>query len=199
MTIQNLFTTPIKIISLENFEEIRNLVNKATSLGFVKNFFERLPKEEADKLVNIFTKEVDLYYEEITKKKINFNLVKSWVTNTKKYGLNSPHDHCNETIIAVFYLNTFNNCGDLLLHDPRGSHSFIETFEFNSAGEFVNGRNFYRITPKTGDLIIFPAYIVHSVEPNMSDGIRRSLAMNFKYKDFNQWRTVVTQEANKNN
>ena len=74
------------------------------------------------------------------------------------------------------------------MHDPRGMTNFLPSYEINTQNYLVDGRSYYRIKPKVGDLIIFPAYVVHSVEPNMSDETRISLALNFRYKDYNQFK-----------
>ena len=176
----NLFSTPIKIISFPNFEEINKKIGKAMLLGFENNFTDNLPEDEAKEIQKVFLQEVELYLKELTNKKIDLRMSKSWTTNTKKFGFNSPHDHFGNIAVAVYYVKTFDKCGDLLLHDPRGATGFVPRYEVNTEGALVSGRNYIRITPKIGDLIIFPAYITHSVEPNMSDETRVSLAMNFK-------------------
>jgi len=186
MTTLNLFSTPIKIVSFSNFEEINRKIGKATFLGFKNNFTDNLPKEEGKELQKIFIDEAELYLKEVSNKKIDLELVKSWTTSTNKFGFNTPHSHADNTVVGVYYVRTLDKCGDLLLHDPRGSHIFVPKYEINTAGHLVGDRSYYRINPKVGDLVLFPAYIVHSVEPNMSDETRVSLAMNFKYKDYNQ-------------
>jgi len=42
------------------------------------------------------------------------------------------------------------------------------------------GRVCHRITPKEGQLIMCPAYFVHSVEANLSNKNRISIVMNIK-------------------
>ena len=179
---EHLFTTPIKIVKL-NHEEINPIIGKAQSLKFKNNFNENLPKEEADKIEKIFINEAELYLKELTDKQIDLKLKQSWTTATLKYQFQTPHEHSGNTVIGVYYVHTNEKSGDILLHDPRGANSFIPSFE-----DGLSGRSYHRITPKTGDLLLFPAYIVHSVEPNLSDETRISLAMNFEYKDFNQFR-----------
>jgi uncharacterized protein (TIGR02466 family) len=188
MTIHNLFSTPIKIISFPNFIEINKKIGKAMSLGFKFNFTDNLPEEEGNEIQKIFIDEAELYLKELTNKKIDLGINQSWTTETFKYEFNTPHSHADNTVIGVYYVKTSDKCGDLLLHDPRGSHSFIRKFETDTGGTLVSDRSYHRITPVCGDLVLFPSYVVHSVEPNMSDEVRISLAMNFKYKNFNQFR-----------
>jgi len=188
MTILNLFSTPIKIVSFSNFEEINKKIGKAASLGFKNNFTDNLPEEEGKELQKIFIDEAEKFLEEVSNKKIDLQITKSWITHTSKFGFNTPHSHADNTVIGVYYINTFDKCGDLLLHDPRGAHTFLTKYEINTNNNLVSDRSYHRISPNVGDLVLFPTYIVHSVEPNMSDEVRKSLAMNFKYKDYNQFK-----------
>lgn len=184
----NLFSTPIKIISLENFIEINNLCSKAMSKIFIGNIFENLEKEESEYFQKIFLTEAEKYYNEVIGKKIDLTIVSSWTSITKKNEFVTPHAHPQHSFVGVYYIKTPYKCGDLLLHDPRCSNDFSITFEKDIHGNLFSHRTYYRITPKIGDLIFYPAYLSHSVEPNMSDDVRVSLAMNFKYKEFNQFK-----------
>jgi uncharacterized protein (TIGR02466 family) len=188
MTTYNLFTTPVKIITMPNFQDLNIKLGKAMAVGFKNNFNDGLPKDEAEPLAKIFIDEAEKYIEEVLNKKVNLEMRKSWTRITKKYGFSSPHSHADNTVIGVYYIKTSENCGDLLLHDPRGSHNFAKGFEINTQGHLESDRSFYRVKPKTGDLVLFPDYVIHSVEPNMSDEIRINLAINFKYKDINHFK-----------
>lgn len=185
----NLFSTPVKIVSMPNFQELNTRIGKAMSLGFNKNFTDGLTENEAKELQKIFIDEAELYLKELTNKKIDLELFKSWTSITNKYGFNTPHEHSSNNVVGVYYIKTFNKCGDLLLLDPRGATNFIPNHEINTQGNLVDGRSYYRVTPKAGDLILFPAYVIHSVEPNMSEETRISLALNFKYKQYNQFKS----------
>lgn len=188
MTIKNLFSTPIKIISLSNYKEINTICKKSMNAGFKKNFFENLNDEDIIKTVGLFIKETELYYNESTNQNVNVSITKSWFSHHNKYNWNTPHGHSSAFIVGVYYVETNDDAGDLLLLDPRGTVKFNQLYDKDSKNETVGSRCYFKIKPKTGDLILFPAYIVHSVEPNLSDKTRISLAMNFDYKDFTQFK-----------
>jgi hypothetical protein len=59
--------------------------------------------------------------------------------------------------------------GVLLLHDPR----------FNANLSTVCQRDHVRVHPRPGLMLIFPAYVWHSVTPHRGDFHRLSFAMNF--------------------
>lgn len=59
--------------------------------------------------------------------------------------------------------------GVLVLHDPR----------FNANLTSVCSRDHVRVIPRPGLMLIFPAYVWHSVTPHRGDFHRLSFAMNF--------------------
>lgn len=188
MSVQNIFSTPIKIISLENYEEINIICGKASKIGFKRNFFDNLNEDEKIKTRDLFNKESKIYYKESIGQELDVFITKSWFSYHQKYNWNTPHGHGDNAFVGVYYIKTNDNSGDLLLHDPRGTVTFTHFFDEDSKKETVGCRSYIKIKPKVGDLVLFPSYIVHSVEPNMSDETRISLALNFKYKDFNDFK-----------
>jgi len=180
----NLFSSPVKVIEMPEHEKLNNDLASCLQIGFSKNFSDKLPKHEADRLHSIFVKEVEQYLFELKNKNIEITLDRSWSTYTDKYQFQTPHSHALYAVIGVYYIKTNDHSGDLLLHDPRGSHNFLPTFEKDHNGTLLSDRSYWRFKPKSGNLILFPAYLIHSVEPNMSDEKRISLAMNFQWKDF---------------
>jgi len=80
------------------------------------------------------------------------------------------HGHGGSKITATYYIQSENNCGDILLVDPRGGVDWDKEVESG-----VNGAKFKRVVPKTGKLVFFPSYVLHSVDVNKSKDIRISL------------------------
>lgn len=91
-----------------------------------------------------------------------------WGNINGKNAFNTFHTHTKhmnldkEEFSAVFYLKVPKNSGKIgFFHPLSVDHQ-------------------YWIQPLEKDLIIFPAYVPHMVEPNNSDEERISLALNFK-------------------
>jgi hypothetical protein len=82
-----------------------------------------------------------------------------------------PHNHPWSAVTAVYYVEVPKNSGDILLHDPRGGINY-SWWPYNE-----RRRPFIRITPKAGMLLIFPGYLVHSVETNLSRSPRISIVI----------------------
>lgn len=106
-----------------------------------------------------------------------FEHARSWCVSTYGMSYDQPHHHARAKWVGVYYVDVPHGCGDLLLLDPRGgvvAESAVEDGRTNRA--------YKRISPKTGDFIVFPGYLVHMVEPSNVMSERLVLASLFKQK-----------------
>lgn len=113
----------------------------------------------------------------------DFILGDGWINQNEpgSVGSSTPHAHAGSHFVCVFYPSHAENCGDLLLQDPRGG-VFCEPQWDHIDGRHVNCRVYKRFKPKIGDVIFFPGFMIHSVEPNRSRSIRVSFATNFRQR-----------------
>jgi uncharacterized protein (TIGR02466 family) len=104
---------------------------------------------------------------------MNLQFDTSWLNINQKGDFNIPHVHPQTSISAVLYIKSEPNSGNLLFKNPTLSYLYP-----------LNGNNklFYQtywLPPTQGKIYFFPAYLEHSVEPNINKSERISLAMNF--------------------
>lgn len=94
----------------------------------------------------------------------------------------SPHHHPESDLLGIYYIKTPAGCGDIQFIDPRGSvpTRWKEPMIKNDGG-FRSARAFFKITPESGTLLLFPSYLIHSVEPNKSDDMRISIVFEFRF------------------
>lgn len=107
----------------------------------------------------------------------NFNDFDFWHTrgwlNYNQTGVGMPvHGHGAPKIAMTYYLKAPDNCGDLLLIDPRNG------CDWDSGNDGVNGTKFNRIRAQESKLVFFPGFVLHMVEPNQSHLPRISLTSN---------------------
>jgi hypothetical protein len=62
--------------------------------------------------------------------------------------------------------------GALMLHDPR----------FNANLAAVGVRDYVKVFPRPGLLVLFPGYLWHSVTPHASEGRRLAISANFRLR-----------------
>lgn len=98
-----------------------------------------------------------------------------WANASGKHAYNNVHNHPNSLLSGVYYVKAEEKCGDLLIADPRKQAwvmqpEFVERNQMNSA--------VHTIPPEVGKLIIFPSWLDHGVNPNLSDTDRISMSFN---------------------
>lgn len=89
-----------------------------------------------------------------------------WASVHEGCSVHTPHVHENTAISGVFYISVPDGSGALVLDDPRGLRPPFH-------------RNQISHHPATGELILFPPWLLHSVAPSCStSGPRISLSFN---------------------
>ena len=107
-----------------------------------------------------------------------------WANINPSGGMNMPHIHPNALFSGVYYVKSNPKSGRLKIYDPRPGANFI--MPTRKPGN--PGRDLWReanIEPIEGRIIMFPAWLWHSVEENISDDIRISVSFNFIQDGFN--------------
>ena len=119
---------------------------------------------------------IDFY--KVDREKYNCEFSESWFITNRKGDYNVSHVHPNSFLSGVFYLNTYEDSGDLVFHHHAKNIDYhkqpIDAFKEN-----VNyNSDYWRVTPEDGDLIVFPSFLNHSVEENKNDFQRMVLSFN---------------------
>ena len=105
-----------------------------------------------------------------------------WANVNPPGGYNRAHLHPNCTWSGVYYIKTPEKCGELKLKDPRtgAEMSSPKMKKSNTLPERLWREGTY--IPVAGRCIMFPAWLIHCVEPNDSNDIRISVSFNFLQK-----------------
>ena len=107
-----------------------------------------------------------------------------WANINPPGSMNMPHIHPNALFSGVYYVKSNPKSGRLKIMDPRpGAQLYMPTRKPGDAG-----RDMWKdanIEPIEGRIIMFPSWLWHSVEENISDDIRISVSFNFIQDGFN--------------
>ena len=113
-------------------------------------------------------------------------LTNFWININGKGSSNTPHTHSGLTYSGVFFIKVPKEMkgGRFLFYRNFNEADFIST-EYMGAfkeGYQMQGYDYpiNTITPNENMLIVFPAWVPHAVEINLSDEERISLSFNFK-------------------
>lgn len=185
------FSTPIWTTKINNYENVNkemlvyitNLQNQDPK-GVVKSNFKGWHSQDfnlKDKYPSNFISGI--------KKNINTSLsdmnwdldlqtvkiLSMWAIINKQGAWNQKHQHSNSDLSAAYYVKANDNCGDILFYDPRPSRVYKHPV-YSSANNLNSTVN--SIRPEEGMLVLFPSYLEHSVNPNLSNEERIVISFN---------------------
>lgn len=106
-----------------------------------------------------------------------------WANINPPGASHKSHSHPNNFLSGVYYVQTHSGGDTINLHDPRVQTGIIrppvtELTEENTDQIVIKVSN--------GTLLIFPAYLQHSVDPNRSGEERISISFNMMFSSFTE-------------
>lgn len=193
MNLDNIFNTPIfyDTLSIDNNKLKEYAVRlhgmssgrvKSNKLGWQSNDIQ--DEEEVQELITgINTKLKDVHQYVNLKKTYNLIVDNMWVNINPPYSYNSAHLHFNSFYSGVYYINVPENSGTIQFTNPSSlQRIFMELYK--ERVESFNGftAQNWVFQPQSELLLCFPSWIEHSVNQNLSNHDRISIAFNTKIK-----------------
>ena len=107
----------------------------------------------------------------------------SWVVEHNPNDFGHAHHHANSLISGVYYLDVPEHSGDITFHKPAGLTNIFHVSTDIPYKEYtpINCAT-WSLTPREGDIILFPSHLLHSIGENTTNKLRYSLAFNFHIK-----------------
>ena len=185
------FPTPVWTLQLDNYNSINEQmykfikntqskdqkgISKSNIKGWHSKDFNMQEAEPQNFIKNISPSiekvMTDMNWE---KEKQSIKISNMWAIINTGGSTNSRHQHGNSTISAAYYVKAPKNCGDIVFYDPRPAPVFC--YPTAIASNLLNAQ-VNSITPKEGALILFPSYVDHSVNENLSNEERIVISFN---------------------
>ena len=186
-----LFPTPVWTIQLENYKSINEImysyiktlqkndevgINKSNVKGWHSQDFD-LNNNETQKFIAFILPAIEQVMTDMNweKQKQISKINNMWaIVNTGGSG-NLRHQHGNSTLSGAYYVRAPINSGDIVFYDPRPApvHNHPISKSPNNLNATVNS-----IKPEEGMLVLFPSYLEHSVNPNLSNKKRIVISFN---------------------
>jgi len=188
-----LFPTPVWTIQLDNFKKINDEmykyiksqqkidsvgVTKSNVKGWHSNEFDLKDKEPKNFITFILPAieqvMTDMNWE---KQKQIAKINNMWAIINIGGSANLRHQHGNSTISGAYYVKAPVKSGDIVFYDPRPApvYSHPNVVNPNLLNAQVNS-----ISPKEGALVLFPSYVDHSVNENLSNQERIVISFNMR-------------------
>jgi uncharacterized protein (TIGR02466 family) len=191
MNLTTIFSTPIWQTEYPEFEEnkaqftqaIRDLREKYPEGVKKSNLFgyhspENIHEEETriHPLLHYVGEMVLKAAEDIGFISVDVALTSVWFNiNDSRQCMNAEHTH-GDTFSGVFYLKTPEGSGKLVLQNPGINRLWSGLSLVERKNQFTGEK--ISIAPIEGNIILFPSYLPHWVEPNDHDDERISISFN---------------------
>tara|TARA_B100000686_G_C16612629_1_gene874654 strand:- start:236 stop:841 length:606 start_codon:yes stop_codon:yes gene_type:complete len=191
-----IFPSPVFHYSLENKQELNielkdyilNLkkknekgLKKSNQGGWHSPMFDILNDHLAKKFTIIFENYVKKSVEEIgwNYDSDRVKIEAMWSIINKKGSFNIQHNHPNAYLSAAYYVKFPEKSGNIKFFDPREQ----KNIRYPKITKYTEiSAPIVEITPKEGDLLIFPAYLYHAVSENLAEEDRIIVSFNVDIK-----------------
>jgi uncharacterized protein (TIGR02466 family) len=107
-----------------------------------------------------------------------------WATVLARGAVHRYHSHPNNFLSAVYYLRTHPGAQVINFHDPRSQASVIRPPVTALTAENTDQ---VVVPVENGTLLVFPAYLPHSVDETTSDEERISISFNLMFAAFTEY------------
>ena len=189
---KNLFQTPIQIsktdFGLLNVDLVKlayklkgenNFVETTEQKGFQSVIYNHKDFLATNQFIHLQINNINNFLQQYSIiKNYDWNVKGIWFNINPKYSFNNLHTHSDCDFSAVYYLQVPKNSGSIVFENPNSvmlNHKFFQyPFNYNE----INS-NSYKVEPQEDMLILFPSYLPHRVQQNLSDKDRICLSFNF--------------------
>lgn len=179
-----LFPIPVLITKYEQdfsreLEYVKGLDHNLNSLAAQKIYGKQstdtflLDKPELKNIRAFIELQIDFYIKNIMQSSNKLQITQSWTNISEKGRSHHLHYHPNSLISGVFYFQINKNLPPI---EFRNKNSELYSLKINKFNNF-NSESFL-LPLDSGELILFPSMLYHSVPENFSDIPRISLSFN---------------------
>lgn len=102
--------------------------------------------------------------------------VDMWCTINKPLSLHPRHIHPFSACSGTYYVNAEPDRGNISIHDPYDNRSMGIMFEENSPLAYDT----YSVNVKSRKTVMFPGWVAHSVNQNLSEKDRIGVSFNYR-------------------
>lgn len=154
-------------------------VTKSNFLGWQSDTLS-IPNKQIQLLVDSITQRISILKSRLGfKDDVKIYLNNLWININQKSSFNRPHVHPGSTLSGTYYVDCDINSGKLVFKHPSMGHQY--TIKDGAVGEFTEyNAAHWSVLPEIGKLIVFPSWLEHYVEPNVSEQERISIAFNIE-------------------
>ena len=167
----------------EIYDYIKKLQRK-DSQGIVKSNIKGwhsknfdLKEKEPQNFIKIISKQIENVITDMDLDTTNqkTKITNMWAIINKGGAANARHHHGNSSLSAAYYVRAPKNSGDIVFYDPRPAP--VYSHPVSNKPNLLNAMS-NSISPIEGLLVLFPGYLDHSVNENLSNEERIVISFN---------------------
>jgi uncharacterized protein (TIGR02466 family) len=110
-----------------------------------------------------------------------FEITGLWVNVAAPGGAVRMHNHPNNFLSGVYYVQVQEGADSINFHDPRPQAAVVRP-PVTELTAYNTDQMVVRV--EEGDLLVFPSWLSHSVDPNRSDRVRISASFNAMFSAY---------------
>ena len=178
MKIENLFPIPIGFFKYNGKVDIDFLINQPQRLNEGNTSSEDkylLKQKKLLDLCEFIEKSLHEYFMATycPKNDAHLKITQSWLNWTKPGQFHHKHAHPNSLISGCYYVNAHKGNDKIFFYKTKYQQIKLPPAEWN----YYNSESWW-FPVGTGDLVLFPSWLTHMVQPVEGEDTRISLAFN---------------------
>ena len=142
------------------------------------NLFQR---EEFHELANYVHEAVRHVLDFLKIGEVEFQISGCWANMNPPNAAHGRHNHPNNFLSGVYYVQTYRGSDTINFHDPRSQTDIIKPPVSELIAETTDQ---VVVKVKSGTVLIFPSWLTHSVDAKKSDQIRISIRFNVMFSAY---------------
>jgi uncharacterized protein (TIGR02466 family) len=112
-----------------------------------------------------------------------YQITACWATVLARGAAHKMHQHPNNFLSCVYYVRTHPGADTINFHDPRNQTGIIRPPVVELTAENTDQ---VIVRVKNGTMLVFPAYLQHSVDASASEDERISISFNIMFSAFTE-------------
>jgi uncharacterized protein (TIGR02466 family) len=155
---------------------------KSNRLGWQSNDIQQ--DEEVESLIDtINNKLVEVHQYSGLNKNERLIVDNMWININSKYSYNRSHIHAKSFFSGVYYIKVPENSGSLNFKNPSElQRLFVNDIDHHIADLSSFTAQNWTVQPHADMMVLFPSWLEHDVDQNLSDDTRISIAFNTRIK-----------------
>lgn len=165
---------------LETFAYDRKLTDEGVQvsnyIGWQSNSIREGDNEHFDTLVSVISKEIDSCAVQAELPELQIQNI--WININSPGAYNHLHNHAGGILSGVYYVKSTPEQGNIFFERGDSAEYFLPPMD--KANYFTSTATTYKAV--TDALYIFPSWLKHSVQPNLTNDDRISISFNYGVK-----------------